>query len=1113
MRLDALTIRGFMRFTDPVTLDVSALPEGLIAVTGPNGCLVGDTLVDVPRDLRQYPHGIPIRDLVGTAPLVYAYSHAEGRIVLARARDVRLTATDRPVFRVRFTSGAHTNGQFLPPQELTGTADHPVMLRDGTFKPLGQLQAGDRLMPLYRRCRDGQYIWINRNDGTFTLEHRMVASFNAGRDMRRDEHGHHLDKNTFNNSEENIECLDGREHVALHGAERPPHYTEHPRGMRGKRHSMDTRRRMSETIRYTLAKPDVRRRHLDGARRAAAARPRRPWHDRETLLRLYVDEGKSTVQIGQALGTSDVVVSYWMEKHGIPRRGMSEAQLARVANHVVVSVESAGVADVYDLEVPGLHNFVANGVVVHNSGKSTLLEAAMAGLYREFASRGALTEYATGKDSYIETAFSVDGRGRYRARVNVDGIRRVTDAVLELTPEDGGIPALVNDGKASTFDQAIRQTFPSRDLMLASAFAAQNQAGNFIHRKPAQRRELFGELLGLAHLTTMGLTAKTIAGHIEQAKGRLVAMRDVIAQQASPEAFAALREGEREARDRQASTQIVRDETGRTIADLEQRLALMQDAVAAHAAASQRLATLRTEQATRQAERRQCETDLQRAQAAYQAETARLHQETTATLTDIDQRLEGNATLQAKAEAIRGAVAAVARIDRELADIRTAHAAAQAREQQALTALHAAERELAALAPLEQRQARDTRDAGLLGTVPCGGDGVYADCQFLRDATTARERLASYVELLEPKAALADAVGRHKAALDAAAADARALAGRIRTAEGERATWADAAKYAEALAASDARVEELKARRAQVLEQAQRDQQAATDRHDAAQGEILARSDALAMTLQGLQAAIEAADADLAAVTDRHQAAAALQVQLTQARATWDGLTASLADIAATLREGMRRANVLTAQRRQADDLTARIATLDTELLEWQLLAKALGKDGLPDLEIDAAGPTISALTNELLEVCHGTRFSLELVTQVAKADGKGMRGEVTIQVTDNANGGTARDIADLSGGEQVVIGEALRSALALYVNQRSMMPLRTCWRDETAGALDPENAQRYLQMLRRAHEIGGYSHTFFIAHNPALADQADAQVRVADGQIAVALPPFAEVA
>jgi hypothetical protein len=45
------------------------------------------------------------------------------------------------------------------------------------------------------------------------------------------------------------------------------------------------------------------------------------------------------------------------------KRGETE----EVANHVVVSIESAGFADVYDMTVPGAESFVANGVIVHNS--------------------------------------------------------------------------------------------------------------------------------------------------------------------------------------------------------------------------------------------------------------------------------------------------------------------------------------------------------------------------------------------------------------------------------------------------------------------------------------------------------------------------------------------------------------------------------------------------------------------------------------------------------------------------------------------------------------------------------------------------------------------------
>ncbi len=38
-----------------------------------------------------------------------------------------------------------------------------------------------------------------------------------------------------------------------------------------------------------------------------------------------------------------------------------------IRNHRVVSIEEVGEHEVYDMEVPGLHNFAANGVFVHNS--------------------------------------------------------------------------------------------------------------------------------------------------------------------------------------------------------------------------------------------------------------------------------------------------------------------------------------------------------------------------------------------------------------------------------------------------------------------------------------------------------------------------------------------------------------------------------------------------------------------------------------------------------------------------------------------------------------------------------------------------------------------------
>ena len=123
------------------------------------------------------------------------------------------------------------------------------------------------------------------------------------------------------------------------------------------------------------------------------------------------------------------------------------------------------------------------------------------------------------------------------------------------------------------------------------------------------------------------------------------------------------------------------------------------------------------------------------------------------------------------------------------------------------------------------------------------------------------------------------------------------------------------------------------------------------------------------------------------------------------------------------------------------------------------------------------------------------------------------MKEVFSVRIFDNERGGDPRDIADLSGGEQVIVDEALKNALAIYANQRSPIPIRTCWRDETTGALDGENATRYLTMLRRVQELGGFHQVLFVTHNPDASAMADAQLVLDGGAVTTALPPFEQAA
>ena len=51
-------------------------------------------------------------------------------------------------------------------------------------------------------------------------------------------------------------------------------------------------------------------------------------------------------------------------------------------------------------------------------------------------------------------------------------------------------------------------------------------------------------------------------------------------------------------------------------------------------------------------------------------------------------------------------------------------------------------------------------------------------------------------------------------------------------------------------------------------------------------------------------------------------------------------------------------------------------------------------------------------------------------------------------------------------------------------------------FRDETAGALDPENGEAYVSMLRRALSVGGFHQLVYVEHQSDLVEMADAKIR-----------------
>lgn len=167
------------------------------------------------------------------------------------------------------------------------------------------------------------------------------------------------------------------------------------------------------------------------------------------------------------------------------------------------------------------------------------------------------------------------------------------------------------------------------------------------------------------------------------------------------------------------------------------------------------------------------------------------------------------------------------------------------------------------------------------------------------------------------------------------------------------------------------------------------------------------------------------------------------------------------------------------------------------------LLAETFGRDGIQALKVDAAVPEIAATVNDLLHSCFGSRWTVR-IAKTKPVGGKGREQEVfDVMVTDGKTG-IERNAKSNSGGAKVPISEALSLAMTVLACRRSGADRPTLVRDESAAALDPQNAKAYVEMLRLAAKRVGADHILIVSHNQAVWSLADSRVLVANGRVSI---------
>ena len=332
-------------------------PRSDIPLDANNHCVVGDTKIDTPGGRKK------IKELVGTTPWVYCC--IGGKVAVRKARDIRLTRKDAQVVTI-----------LMDRDELTLTADHLVMLLDGSYKPACELKSGDRLMAMNRFVSNDGYTRICMTNQTAhnISEHRYVYEHVYGK-IPQGFHIHHKDMCQWNNEPDNLVALSIEDHASVHHNGKT--ISDEQKDMIRERSLEwwaddpdDSKRDMARRNIILAHEANTGRSPTDetrakisvASRKAWNANRKKSWSDNQ-MGRKHTDQAKDKVRQAK--------IAYWQSEKGQEhKKRLAEMNRLRGKNHKVIAVIDAGYADVYNMEVDEAENYVADGVVVHNCMKA-----------------------------------------------------------------------------------------------------------------------------------------------------------------------------------------------------------------------------------------------------------------------------------------------------------------------------------------------------------------------------------------------------------------------------------------------------------------------------------------------------------------------------------------------------------------------------------------------------------------------------------------------------------------------------------------------------------------------------------------------------------------------